>query len=278
MMEKGEMIQSQKQLLDLSLDCVAKIIGSTTPKDACRISSTAKIFRSIADSDPVWAHFLPSDYLHIISRSSSGEFPSNLSKKQMYLHLSGAGGLLIDGGATHFSIERSTGKKRFIIGARSLYIEWGDTPEYWDWAPEPGSKFEDTAVLQWVWWLEIRGRIRTRELSPGTNYGAYLVYKMGEDKYGFIVPAEVSLEVVSGGDVKRTRSVYLDPDEEEREEEGEMPDERDDGWMEIEMGEFFVEKEEDEREVEFLLLETKGLSAKGGLIVEGYEVRPKHRI
>ena len=277
-MEKVERIQSEKRLVDLPLDCIAKVIGSTTPKDACRISSTAKMFHYIADSDAVWAHFLPSDYHQLLSRSSSCEFSGDLSKKHTYLRLSGADGLLIDGGTIHFSIERHTGKKRFVIGARSLYIEWGDTPEYWEWAPEPGSRFEDTAVLQWVWWLEIRGRIRAQELSPGTNYGAYLVYKMGDDKYGFIVPAEVSLEVGPGGEARQTRSVYLDPDEEEREEEGDMPDERDDGWMEIEMGEFFVQEENDEKEVEFLLLETKGLSAKGGLIVEGYEVRPKHRI
>lgn len=260
MMEEGE-----RKLVDLPLDCIAKIIASTTPKDACRISSTAKIFRSIADSDAVWLHFLPSHSL------SSAEDDST---KQTYLRLSSAG-TLIDGGTKHLSIERATGKKRLIIGARSLYIEWGDTPEYWAWEPEPGSRFEDTAVLQWVWWLEIRGRIRTRELSPGTNYGAYLVFKMAEYRYGFIVPVDVSVEV--RGEMKRVRSVYLDPEEEEEEEEGEMAEEREDGWLEIEMGEFFVGdgEDEEEREVEFLVMETKGLSAKGGLIVEGYEIRPK---
>jgi len=50
---------------------------------------------------------------------------------------------------------------------------------------------------------------------------------------------------------------------------------REDGWMEIKVGEFFSgEKEE---EVTMSLMEVS-YPLKGGLIVEGIEVRPKHHL
>ena len=48
---------------------------------------------------------------------------------------------------------------------------------------------------------------------------------------------------------------------------------REDGWMEIELGEFF--NGEGDEEVKMSLKEIKGHQLKGGLIIEGIEVRPK---
>ncbi|KAM7474180.1 hypothetical protein LguiB_021423 [Lonicera macranthoides] len=53
---------------------------------------------------------------------------------------------------------------------------------------------------------------------------------------------------------------------------GRIPEEREDGWMEIELGEFF--SNERDKEVKMRLMEVKGLQLKGGLIIEGIEVRP----
>ena len=52
-----------------------------------------------------------------------------------------------------------------------------------------------------------------------------------------------------------------------------FPSEREDGWMEIELGEFF--SGEAYEEVKMSLMEVKGYQLKGGLIIEGIEVRPK---
>ena len=51
-----------------------------------------------------------------------------------------------------------------------------------------------------------------------------------------------------------------------------IPMRREDGWMEIEMGEFFCG--EADEEVLMSLMEV-GYQLKGGLIVEGVEIRPK---
>ena len=56
--------------------------------------------------------------------------------------------------------------------------------------------------------------------------------------------------------------------------EKKVPIEREDGWLEIEIWEFFVNGEKDE-EVRMSLMEVKGQHLKGGLVIEGIEVRPK---
>ncbi|KAJ8616101.1 hypothetical protein MRB53_035473 [Persea americana] len=55
--------------------------------------------------------------------------------------------------------------------------------------------------------------------------------------------------------------------------DGQVPQERSDGWMEIEMGAFFND-EGDEGEVEMNFKHVMGGHWKRGLIVEGIEIRP----
>nr|XP_016447490.1 PREDICTED: putative F-box protein PP2-B12 [Nicotiana tabacum] len=52
-----------------------------------------------------------------------------------------------------------------------------------------------------------------------------------------------------------------------------LPKLRDDGWFEIELGEFFIENEDDC--IEMRVQEVKGGFPKQGLIVEGIEIRPR---
>ncbi|KAF8015458.1 hypothetical protein BT93_H1081 [Corymbia citriodora subsp. variegata] len=53
-----------------------------------------------------------------------------------------------------------------------------------------------------------------------------------------------------------------------------LPKERRDEWLEIELGEFLMKDGED-GEIEMSDLEMKGCHKKGGLVVEGIEIRPK---
>lgn len=52
------------------------------------------------------------------------------------------------------------------------------------------------------------------------------------------------------------------------------PEGRDDGWMEIELGEFETREGEDD-EITMSLTEVKGYQLKGGIVIDGIEVRPK---
>ncbi|EOY05345.1 hypothetical protein QUC31_016813 [Theobroma cacao] len=252
-------------------ECLCLIISLTSPRDACRSALVSPAMRSVADSDAVWERFLPCDYKEIISGSSSSSSSLlSLPKKDLYFRLS-LHPLLLENGSKSFQLEKETGKKCYMLGARALSIIWEDEPEYWGWTSIPESRFSEAAKLEIVWWLEVKGKIKTRILSSRTSYAAYLVFKFDDEyRYGFR-NRSVSLCVnVEGGASGEVRDVLLDPSEN-------MPRqarERGNGWMEIEMGEFWNECGDDGT-VECILWEVNTAYRKEGLIIEGIELRPK---
>ncbi|XP_073269548.1 putative F-box protein PP2-B12 [Primulina huaijiensis] len=248
-------------------DCLANVLALTTPKDVCRFSAVASTFRSAADSDGVWERFLPSDYRDIISRSIDG--PDSLlrqvqSKKDLYLRLSDHP-IIIDSGLKSFKLDKCSGKKCYMLPARDLYIVWGDTRRYWLWASHTKTSFSDVAQLRNVCWFEIVCSINTNMLSFDTNYAAYLVFKIKSGRYEFYhQPAEVCGGIK--GLEEEKHSFYLENDPE-------LLKRREDGWMEVELGEYFVKGGEDDTEMS--LLEMKGLRSKSDLVIRGVEIRPK---
>ncbi|KAI3943892.1 hypothetical protein MKW92_023814 [Papaver armeniacum] len=256
--------------------CISDILSLTSPADVCRSSFVSTLFKSAADSDALWEKFLPPDYQDIISRAMY-PFPSAAapSKKELYYGLCDDP-FLIDGGSKSFRLQKSSGKKCIMLGAKELAIAWGDNPNHWHWPGYPGSRFPKVAELQWVCWLEIRGKLDTRLLSPKTFYAAYLVLKFKESVYGFINQSiKARVEVVGNSSVcGKERLIYLSPNGGGGQH---IARERGDGWMEVEIGFFYNEElEEDEGgEVHMFVLETKRLTSKRGLIVQGMELRPK---
>ncbi|KAH9734544.1 F-box protein [Citrus sinensis] len=279
--------------------CIANVISFTTPRDACRLSSVSTVFKSAAESDAVWERFLPPDYPSLLSDAASSSSSSSSlhfsSKKELYFSLC-HNPILIDEGKKSFSLDKQSGKKCYMISARDLLIVWGDTPTYWRWTSVPEARFPEVAELICVCWLEIRCKINTRSLSPRTLYAAYLVYKPTAGSYGFeYQPIDVSVGVV--GSESQTRTVYLDAERGQRqryhyprriglfnrsrrqasmpkENDGCYPKERDDEWLEIELGDFF-NKEDEDGELEMSVLEVAAGDWKGGLIIQGIEIRPK---
>ncbi|KAM1095890.1 hypothetical protein FF1_010730 [Malus domestica] len=285
--------------------CIATVISLITPRDAGTVASVSRSFRSAADSDAVWGRFLPPD-IHTILSSSSPSMsvqplhvaPSSASKtkKELYLALCD-NPVLIEQGKLSFSLDKWSGKKCYMIAARALSIVWANTPQYWKWISIPDSRFEEVAELVDVCWLEIHGRIETRMLSPSTLYKAYLVFKTTAQAYGFEHrAAEVTVGLI--GEQRTNQNVFLGArrvqtrgqgyhmarprgirrthilDQPREINEAQYPKERHDGWLEIEMGEFFCKGGEG-GELEMSCLETKGRHWKSGLIVQGIEIRPK---
>jgi len=72
----------------------------------------------------------------------------------------------------------------------------------------------------------------------------------------------------------RSRLVGMQEPVPASENNGQHPKERGDGWLEIELGEFFC-KEGEDGELEMSVQEVKSGDWKGGLTVEGIEIRPK---
>jgi len=134
------------------------------------------------------------------------------------------------------------------------------------------NRFPEVAELRNVCWLEIGGVLNTLALSPDTRYAAYFVFKM-IDPRGFR-NLRVDVSVGFNGDCS-TQNVCLDRSSNGRRVAGlQHPSLRSDGWLEIEMGEFFNVGLEDN--VHMSVKEVNAGNWKSGLFVEGIEVRPKY--
>ncbi|CAH8357876.1 unnamed protein product [Eruca vesicaria subsp. sativa] len=261
--------------------CVANILSFTTPGDTFSSASVSSVFQLAGDSDFVWEKFLPSGYSHVISASTHQNFSS---KKELFRCLCES--ILIDNGRKIFKIDKLSGKITYVLSARELSITWSDQRHYWSWNHRLDSRFSEAVQLIMTDWLEINGKIQTGALSPNTSYGAYLIMKVTKRAYGLdLVPAETCVKVGEGE--KKTKMCYLSCLDDKKQlmervfyghREQRMatnePRVRDDGWMEIELGEFERGEEED-KEVVMSLTEVKGYQLKGGIVIDGIEVRPK---
>ena len=119
-----------------------------------------------------------------------------------------------------------------------------------------------------VWWLHIAGTVREEWLSPATNYKAYFVYQLNPRARGFKV---TPVELVLGNSSK---TCYLDPSPAApmtSDGTGAVPKTRKDGWLEIEMGNFFNVGFSGAA-IDLLVKEYE--ATKTGLLVQGFEMRP----
>ncbi|KAH9680953.1 hypothetical protein WN943_029547 [Citrus x changshan-huyou] len=254
----------------LPVECISHIISLTTPGDACRLAVVSPVFKSAADSDLVWERFLPSDYKLIISNSvSSSSLITSLSKKDLYFHLCHHP-ILINNGTMSSAVEKQTGKKCYMVGARDPCIEWGSTPNCWKWTSTPESRFPEVAELVYFCFFEVNARIDTRILSHRTNYAAYLVFKFGKSIDGFRSTQLASRVYVEGINDKKRQGLLLDPSR----NTPQLFHDRRDGWMEIEMGEFF-NKNGDNGMLLCSLLDFDIFGTRHDLVIEGIELRPK---
>ncbi|CAN8244738.1 unnamed protein product [Cochlearia groenlandica] len=276
--------------------CVANIISLTSPLDIFSSSTVSSTFRLAGDSDFVWDKFLPSDYKTLISQSNV-HHQSFSSKKEIYQCFCDS--ILIDNARKLFKIDKSSAKITYILSARDISITSSDQPSYWSWSNVSDSRFSESAELITTDRLEINGKIQTRVLSPNTRYGAYLLLKVTKRAYGLdLVPAETSVKSRNDHQINKTTSYLccLDKKKQQmkrlfygnREERMAMmnvetiddkrrePKCREDGWMEIELGEFDTKQGDDDFEVIMSLKEVKGYQLKSGIVIDGIEVRPKN--
>ncbi|KAF8015457.1 hypothetical protein BT93_H1080 [Corymbia citriodora subsp. variegata] len=177
--------------------CISSIVSLTSPADVCRLTSVSPDFKSVCDSNVVWASFLPLDCRQMASRSFS-------SLKELYFSLCDEP-VLISDGKMSFSLDKHSGKKCIMLSARALSLTM-----YWSWYRMPNSRFAEVAELNEVWWLEINGTISSCMLSPGTLYAAYLVFNFTEIFHGFDFESiEVGVGFTGDEGGKCERLVYL---------------------------------------------------------------------
>ncbi|PUZ78183.1 hypothetical protein GQ55_1G432400 [Panicum hallii var. hallii] len=249
------------EIARLPEELLSAVLALTTPRDACRAAAVSRDFLAAADSDAVWSRFQPRDLPPLADGELSGPAPP--STKGKFLRLCDRPVLLADG----------------LMVPRALHISWGDTPEYWRWIrlPESRFRFTEVAKLRYVWWLEARGRIRSKMLSQDSTYAAYIVFKTTHRHgHGLDYPPHEASITIAGS--TSTHTVCLQYNRSHRHDfAGNLalfPNKRTDGWMELEMGQFY-NKDGDDGEVHISLMDTKRGTVKRGLIVQGIEIRPK---
>ncbi|XP_021850974.2 putative F-box protein PP2-B12 isoform X1 [Spinacia oleracea] len=271
-------------ILDLPEECLSHILSLTSPADIVRSSAVSKLLLSASDSDFAWEKFMPSDTDRFVSQQSSTPFDQQkfASKRYLYFRLCSSP-ILLDHSYS------KNGTKSYMLGARALKIAWEGTPQRCNWKYVPESRFLEIVEPQTdydVCCLEIKGRIHTKLLSPDTTYGVYFVYKTdNEHAYRFEhVPFIVSLTEVDEEDLSKNdyfrmlsvKKFYLKTSSGLHRKWEELPDEREDGWMEIEMGMYKVGslvKGTDQRVIlELTLKEVQCIGWKSGLIVQGIEL------
>ncbi|KAJ0034006.1 hypothetical protein Pint_25364 [Pistacia integerrima] len=221
--------QSKMDMFDIfPEECMSQIINLTAPRDASRLSVVSPAFKSAADSDGVWEKFLPSEYKDIISNSDSSSLLTTcMSKKNLFQHLCD-NPIIINNGAV-------------------LNATWGsagDVPMYWILPSQSDSRFAEVAKFGPMWYFEVKGGMETKLLSPKTIYGTYLVFKFHDLERRILYKEDPPVKCgvyFEGKDDGKRHSLFLDP-------AGSMLRryrDKGDGWMEIEMGEFFNENGHD---------------------------------
>ncbi|KAF3338393.1 putative F-box protein PP2-B12 [Carex littledalei] len=260
----------------LPQDCLTRIISLTSPRDACCCSAVSTNFQLAADADAVWEHFLPPDLDHILSRTEDQLVFT--SKKDLYFLLSNRD-IILDDGKMSFRLDRSSGAKIYMLSASrsAISIIWGDNPQYWQRvSPNRDSRFSEVARLIIVWWLKMSTRFSCKILTPKTNYTAYFVFKLEDDSSGLDLPIDALIDF---GEQESRHKICLQPRSSSTRQTPNnairYPRVRDDGWSEVEIGEFYNDCEDDDEIVELDVREVNGLWAKRGLIFYGIEIRPK---
>lgn len=237
-----------------------------------------KLFESIINfvrsccpwQDREWERFLQADYDEIISILQRSSSPlASKSRKDLYDHLC-TNPILIGDGALSLTLDRRNGKKCYMVGATGLTITHSETPRNWNWPSSTdsrnifSSRFSCVAQLLEVHWFNVVGKIETNNLYSQTNYKAYLVFKFSQPRDGF------------DGRIFNSKIFFEGREDDCLRCEVNIPRhslKRNDGWMEVELGQFLNEQE-GHKTVACWLYDYDSNIRKSGLIIEGIEFRP----
>ncbi|GKV47393.1 hypothetical protein SLEP1_g54300 [Rubroshorea leprosula] len=194
------------------------------------------------------------------------------SKLPSFLGITGDDKLQIQWISTRIFLYKRSGRICYMLPARHLVIRYDDDPDNWRWF-KPDPRFPEVAELLCNLILEIHGRISTRMLSPKTRYKAYLVFKLA-DKPDSFQNKPIEAAVLLGGAEVSKRNVYeLQAQSGIAGSGDQFPEEREDNWFEVELGEMEFTKERGDDHLEIHLVE-KIFDNRRGVIIQGMEIRP----
>lgn len=155
-------------------------------------------------------------------------------------------------------------KKRricYMTYPRSMGFTWGKKDEYWTWEnfQDPSGDYFEIANLRQICWFEIAGKLSISELSPQVDYEGVFVVKLSDWAHGWDAPVNLKLTLPEGKTQERRVALMEEPREQ---------------WLELGIGNFRIQKSENEAgEIECCLSSITGYW-KHGLSLKGLMIRP----
>ncbi|GJV40818.1 phloem protein 2-like protein [Tanacetum coccineum] len=222
--------------------------------------------RSInADSSINWDQQLSSDFQEIMKRSQYDVL--TMTKQELV-----STGVLIDNGEKLFSLSKRNSKKCHMLPAKAV-INKSLNAEYSKCQPSATSRFEEVVELQCHRAFSINCNIETKMLSTDTAYACYLVFQLPENSEGLKCP--VKAQDLLNKNNKESTIIYLKaPGPVDLYRDKRVPENREDGWVEVRVWEFVYNNEIKDI---YIPMELKLACLGGtmlGLIICGIEFRP----
>ncbi|KAK9188163.1 hypothetical protein WN944_019562 [Citrus x changshan-huyou] len=163
-------------------------------------------------------------------------------------------------------IDNKTGYKCFVLYPRSLFVTWGNR-DHWTWNcfKETSDENIEVVKLSHVCWMDVRGKFKISELSPGVMYEIVYEVKLTNAAFGWEAPVSLKLSLPADGKVQNRQVSLLEKPRGE--------------WFELCVGNFLTETSNNDgsqstAEVFFDFFEHGG-HWKSGLIIKAAILRPK---
>ncbi|KAK9057851.1 hypothetical protein SSX86_022689 [Deinandra increscens subsp. villosa] len=196
------------------------------------------------------------DYKNIFPASKTPKFYHSIKMKKDLYDMSNAGVLLHDG-KVWLSLG-SNGERNEMISARKFSYK---NRRLLKWQTVQISRFQKAAKMLDITKLKIRIRITTQFLSPGVNYGAYIIFRFCDARKFSSKPMYVGLKYRKGSENLHAYFATW----------------RDDKWMMIELCRFLCHNKDTNFEVELESF-SRYYCRSDAIYIEGIEFRPIDRV
>ncbi|GJS89140.1 phloem protein 2-like protein [Tanacetum coccineum] len=209
-----------------------------------------------------------SDFQEIMKRSDYDVL--TMTEKELYELL--ITGVLIDNGEKLFLLSKVNCKKCHMLPPKAVINKSSDA-KYFKCQSSATSRFEEVVELQRCQAFSIKCDIETQMLSQETAYACYLVFQLPDNCMGLKFPVKKRDLLIKNN--KESTIIYLKaPGPVDLYRDKRVPENREDGWMEVIVWEFVYNNETKEN---YIPMELKLACLGGtlsGLTVCGVEFRP----